>query len=180
MGGSKVDIPTEYTVHLNPVQLAGGADIHASLDVAGVAGRPLFVDAGLDDVNVALTGNPAEPVTLDLGLDDIKVSLAGDPAKPVRLDLGLDKICVKLALTEIPRVQVHIPTKYDFGFCLFGIPIFNFTLAGETMFVTQENPPRIFHSPAKRPPPARGHTGADSTESAETTSTEVRIRLGDE
>jgi len=130
MGGSKVDIPTEYTIHLNPVQLGGSVGVNAS--IAGVPGKPVVVNAGLDDIHVTLVGNPAEPV---------------------KFDLGLDKICVSLAITEIPRIQVHIPTRYDLGFCLFGVPIFNFRFAGETMLLTQDNPPRIFYKPLPKPVP---------------------------
>jgi hypothetical protein len=149
MGGSKVDIPKEFWIHLDPVNLSGGFDLMLSGDPI----RPLTIDAGLDDVNVSLTGNPAEPVTIAAGLDNIKVSLTGNNGQPLAVDLGLDKICVSLAVTEIPRVRVHVPTRYDFGFCLFGIPIFNFTLAGETMLLTQDNPPRVVHKPARAPTP---------------------------
>jgi hypothetical protein len=54
-------------------------------------------------------------------------------------------------LTQLPRARIHVPTKYAFGLCLFGVRVFDFNIAGETMIVMEDNPPRIFHQPA---PPA--------------------------
>jgi len=63
------------------------------------------------------------------------------------------------ALTEIPRVRVHLPTRHDFGFSLFGIRIFNFTINSELMLETQDNPPRIFHQPVPHEPPRQPPQG---------------------
>ncbi len=131
MSGSKVDIPTEFTIHLNPVHLEG------AVGIAGVPGQPLVINAGLDDVHISLSGSRTEPVTVDL---------------------GLDKICISLAITEFPRMQVHVPTRYDLGFCLFSVPVFQLTLAGETMLITQDNPPRIVYSGVQ---PSHGRHPAD-------------------
>lgn len=126
MGGSKVSIPNPWTIKLNPVQLQGTVGVNASL--ASPAGQPVLVNAGLDDMGLTLSGNPKEPLKLD--------------------------VCVGLAITQIPRIQVHIPTRYDIGFCLFGVPVFNLRVAGETMLLTQDNPPRIcFKPPPKLPVP---------------------------
>src|ERR1700751_3359090 len=107
-----------------------------------------FTLGGGVTMGVTLDGGTGKAVVIDAGLDDIGVTLVGDPKQPVTFDLGLDKICVSLALTQIPRVRVHIPSRYDFGFCLFGMPIFNFRFAGETMLLTEDNPQRIFYKPA--------------------------------
>jgi hypothetical protein len=170
-----VDVPDEYWIHVVPLRLEGG--VAADVEVTGDPDNPIAIDAGLDDVNVSLRGDPDQPVTVDLGLDDVNVNLGLDNVRmhldplevdlgldnvrmhldPLEVDLGLDDInvCLSLALTEIPRVRVHLPTKYDFGFCLFGIRIFSFTFAGETMLVTQDNPPRIFHQMVPHEPPER-------------------------
>ena len=151
MGGGKdkVDIPDEFTVHLDPVKLDGGVEV--GLDLTG----DLDIDAGLDDINLSVTGSTTQPLSIDLGLDNIKANLGLDNVKvdlgldDVNVDLGLDNVnvCLSLAVTQVPRVKVHVPTKWEFGFCLFGKPILAYTFAGETMFATEDNPPRIFRQP---------------------------------
>jgi hypothetical protein len=160
---SGVNIPQDYTVHLNPVNLTGGIGL-------GLSGG-LMLDAGLDNVDVSIkaTGDPSRPIAVDLGLDNIHVKvdpleLKLDPLEikldplelkldPVKVDLGLDNInvCLSLAVTEFPRMRVCVPTKYDFGVCLLGIPIVKFSVAGETVIVTQDNPPRLFQKVADQP-----------------------------
>jgi hypothetical protein len=185
---SAPDIPSEYTIHVTPLQITGNTSspltVDAGLDdinvaLVGDANKPVAFDLGLDDVNVdlGLIGNPDQPVTIDLGLDDVNVELGliGNPDQPVTIDLGLDdvnvdlgldnvNVCLSLALTEIPRVRLHLPTKYDFGVCLFGLKIVNFSFAGESMLVTEDNPPRVFHSPRARPAQAR-HAAAQQPQS---------------
>jgi hypothetical protein len=159
------DIPQPFKVELNPVNLQGGLGVDMGLDDVNVHLDPIEVDVGLD------------PVEVDLGLDNIKadleltgerdrpvtIGLAGDPEHPVtinpvtidlgldniRADLGLDDInvCLSLAMTQIPNVRVHLPTKYKFGFSLFGVRIVDLSFSGETMLVTEDNPPRIFQGP---------------------------------
>jgi hypothetical protein len=158
MSGSKVSIPSEFTIHLNPVHLEGSVGVDAT--VSSPPGQPLVINAGLDDIGLSLTGSRTEPVTVDL---------------------GLDKICLSLAITEIPRIQVHVPTRYDIGFCLFGIPIFNLTLAGETLLLTQDNPVRMVHRP---PPgaPAPGHDRGYAAGAADESppAVDVKVSLGDD
>jgi hypothetical protein len=151
---SGVNIPQEYLIHFNPVNLTGGIGL-------GLSGG-VIIDAGLDDVNVHATGDPKQPIAVDLGLDNIHVKL--DPIElkldpldikleplelkldPVKVDLGLDNVnvCMSVALTQFPKMRMHMPTKYDFGVTLLGIPLVKFSVAGETMIVTQDNPPRLF------------------------------------
>lgn len=150
---SDIDIPTEYLIHLNPVHLSGGIAL-------GINGG-LILDAGLDDINVHATGDPTKPITVDLGLDNINVAIEPlkitlDPIQlkldPVKVDLGLDNVnvCLSLAITQFPKMRVHVPTKYDFGVCLLGIPLVKFSVSGETMLVTQDNPPRLFQKVQER------------------------------
>jgi len=144
---SGINIPQEYTIHLNPVNLTGGVGL--------TLGGSVILDAGLDDIHVSATGDPNHPIAIDLGLDNIHIKvdplrLTLDPLRitldPMKVDLGLDhvNVCLSLAVTEFPRMRVHVPTRYDFGFSLFGIPVMKFTAGGETVVVTQDNPPRLF------------------------------------
>ncbi len=171
MGGkSKIDIPQEYTIHLNPVQLQGS--VGTDIQLSGNPEQPLTIDAGLDDVNVGLTGNRDQPVTIDLGLDHIKIAV-----EPLKVDMGLDDInvCLGLALTQIPRVRIHVPTRYEFGLNLFSVPIFNFMIGGETMLVTEDNPPRLF----SRASPAVGREKGGRV-AATTVAAEHKINLTDD
>jgi hypothetical protein len=86
-------------------------------------------------------GDTAHPISLDLNLH------------PLKIDLGLDNInvCLSLAVTEFPRMRVHLPTKYEFGFGLFGLPVINFSVRGETSLITEDNPPRVFQTVQPEP-----------------------------
>jgi hypothetical protein len=146
-------IPDEITLHVNPLNITGGLGL-------GINGT-VVVDAGLDDVQLKATGDPARPIAIDIGLDDIQLKI--DPLNiklepvrltvdPLKVDLGLDNVnvCLSLALTQLPRMQLHVPTKYNFGFSLLGVPIVDFGICGETSVVTDDNPPRIFTKAASR------------------------------
>lgn len=161
-------IPDEITLHVVPLNITGGLGI-------GLNGT-LVVDAGLDDVQLKATGDPTRPIAIDMGLDNIHLKI--DPltinlepirltVDPLKIDLGLDNInlCLSLAFTQVPRVQVHLPTKYDFGFSLFGMPVIGFGICGEASLITDDNPPRIFRKAASAPhstppPPPTRPTGA--------------------
>ena len=172
MGSKSISgIPTNFTFTLDSG--SGGFDVEFSGDPV----NPLTIDLG----DITLVGNPKEPVTFELignPKEPVTFELIGNPKEPVTFDLGLDKICVSLALTQIPRVRVHIPTRYDFGFCLFGIPIFNFRFAGETMLITEDNPPRIFYKPAMEV--GRDQRTVNTREESERESGDMRIKLGDD
>lgn len=160
-------VPDDITLHVVPLNITGGLNL-------GLNGT-MVVDAGLDDIQLKATGDPTRPIALDLGLDNIHLKL--DPLTiklepirltldPVKVDLGLDNVnvCLSLALTQLPRMQVHLPTRYDFGFTVLGVPIVNFGICGETSLVTEDNPPRIFRkavpAPRPQPPQTRPRTGA--------------------
>jgi hypothetical protein len=180
MSGIDLDeLPTNYTINLK---------------ATGDHNQPITIDAGLEDIGIGITGNAFKPVAIDLGLDDVNVhlddlnlalTLKGDPKNPIAVDLGLDNVkidlgldninvCLSLGLTEIPRIRLHLPTKYEFGFSLFGLKIFNFIFAGETMLVTEDNPPRLFQRPVA--PHTSAQRRADVAESEQPT---VRVVLSD-
>lgn len=162
--------------------ISGGSPIDLNVGLTGSVGSPITLDAGLSDIGVTVTGDPSHPLALDLGL-----SATGDPSKPIALDLGLNvhvdqldlkleplelkldpakidlgldniNVCLSLAFTEFPRMQMHMPKKYNFGFTLFGMQVFNFSICGESSVITQENPPRIFQkfSGSRTWQPSRG------------------------
>jgi len=161
-----------------PVTLdAGLSDI--GVTVNGIPGKPLGVDLGLTatgdpnkpialDLALQATGDKTKPIALDLGLNvhvdelDIKLEPLTIDLKPleikldpVKVDLGLDNInvCLSLAFTQFPRMQLHMPKKYNFGFSLFGLPLIGFSVCGESSFITEDNPPRLFQK--GRPDAAR-------------------------
>jgi hypothetical protein len=154
-------IPDDFKIHIDPLNLSGGIGL-------GLSGG-LALDAGLDDIQIKATGDPAKPLSLHLGLDplDIKIEpldiklepirLTLDPLDikieplrmtldPLKVDLGLDNVnvCLSLAFTQFPRMQVHMPKKYDFGFSLLGVPIVSYSICGESSYITDDNPPRWF------------------------------------
>lgn len=144
------DLPTSYTLTFEGGPANQPIDIHLDdikLNLTGDPTRPIGADIVLD-----LTGDPAKPITVDLGLKDVNVdlNLTGNRNQPITVDLGLDNVnvCLSLALTQLPRARIHVPTKYEFGLCLFGFRVFNFNIAGETMVVMEDNPPRIFCQPS--------------------------------
>jgi hypothetical protein len=122
------------------LSLTGDDKAPVTFGLTGDKTRPVTFDAtiaaGLDNIGLTLKGDPKNPVTLDLGLDDIKI------------DLGLDDInaCLSLGITQIPHVQVHMPTSSCVGLSILGIPIFNLSFDGRWGLTTQDNPPRIFQS----------------------------------
>ena len=163
--GGIVDQP--LVIDLGPIDLVATGDEHkpitvkAGLNLTGEAASPITVNAGL-------IGDKTKPVTFDAtiaaGLDNIGLTLKGDPNNPVSIDLGLDDIkidlglddihaCLSLGITQIPNVQVHMPTSACVGLSLLGIPIFNFSFQGQWGLTTQDNPPRIFqgHPRDQRP-----------------------------
>ncbi len=168
-----IDIPQEYWIHLNPLHVTGGMDLDVDAQ--------LTADLGLDDVNIAV-----EP--LKLTLDPLKLTL--DPVKltldPVTVDLGLDNVnvCLSLAITDFPRMRVHAPTKYDFGLCVLGLELLKFSVCGETMLLTEENPPRISGTVGHRE--ADNHSTRADDQSERATAMEAsgdepfRVSLGDE
>ncbi len=141
-------IPDDFKIHIDPLNLTGGIGL-------GLSGG-LALDAGLDDIGIKATGDPAHPVSLHLGLDPLDIKLEPldiklEPLRltldPLKVDLGLDNInvCLSLALTQLPRMQVHMPKRYEFGFTLFGLPVIGYSICGESSFITDDNPTRWFH-----------------------------------
>ncbi len=176
-GGSPLDLNVGLTGSVaKPITLdAGLSDI--GIAVTGDSGHPLTLDLAL-----SATGDKLKPVAVDLGLNvhvdqlDLKlepVELKLDPLElkldplelrldPVKVDLGLDNInvCLSLAFTEFPRMQMHMPKKYDFGLTLLGVQVFNFSICGESSVITQDNPPRIYQKfTAGRPNGAHADPG---------------------
>jgi hypothetical protein len=132
----------------NPITANVTANVNAGL--TGDKTKPVSFDAtiaaGLDNIGFTVKGDPNNPVTIDAGLDDIGFTVSGDPNNPVTIDLGLDDInlCLSLGITQLPSVQVHMPTSSCVGLSLLGIPIFNLSFEGRWGLTTQDNPPRIF------------------------------------
>lgn len=152
-----------------PLTISAGLD-DIGISMGGIAGHPLAVDLGLTatgdpnkpialDLSLQATGDPNKPIAVDLGLKvhvdqlDIKLEPLEVKLDPVKVDLGLDNInvCLSLAFTQFPRMQVHMPKKYDWGFSLFGVPVVGFRVCGESSFVTEDNPPRIFQRTESAP-----------------------------
>ncbi len=151
-----VGIPQPFEVDLDifsslPINISMGSqvDLKSEIDM-GLDNVKVEADVGLDDVNI--DANVGLNGSLDLGLDDVNV------------DLGLDNInaCLSFAVKELPSMRVHFPTDYEFGLKLFGLSVFNFHICGKSMIVTEDNPRKIFYTPARRD--ARGDAGGDSAE----------------
>jgi hypothetical protein len=151
------DLPTSYTLTFEGGPANQPIDIHLDdikLDLTGDVTKPVSADVILD-----VKGDPAHPVALDLTGDPnkpiaVNLSLTGRRDEPITVDLGLDNVnvCLSLAVTQLPRARIHVPTKYEFGLCLFGRRIFDFNIAGETMIIMEDNPPRIIHQASARVP----------------------------
>jgi hypothetical protein len=137
-----------------------------AVSLGSPTGEPLAVSLGSptgEPLAVTLGSPTGEPLAVTLGSpvgEPIAVLIGsppGDPLEikvdPLNIDLGLDNInvCLSLAFTQFPRMQVHMPKKYDWGFSLFGVPVVGFRICGESSFVTEDNPPRIFQK--GDPPP---------------------------
>ena len=165
VGGMETPVGLEFGGGESPI------DVDLGLEVGGIPDQPLDVDLGLEvggtETPVGLEfGGGENPIVIDVGLDDINLEVGGGE-NPIAVDLGLDDInvdlgldninvCLSLALTEIPSARVHLPAKYEFGFNLFGVSIFNFNFKGDTALITEDNPPRIFHQPEELAPPMQG------------------------
>ena len=158
LGGVEGGVPLELNFGLTGVNPLGVnlGPLDITLRPLDITLRPLTVNLGLDNINLDIGSEPNKPLVVDLGLDNVKVDLGLDN---IKVDLGLDNInaCLSLAVTEVPRVRVHMPTKSEFGFNLFGKPIFSFTFKGDAMVATEDNPPRVFfQSEEDAPLPDRG------------------------
>lgn len=147
-------IPNDISLHVVPLNITGGLGL-------GLSGG-LILDAGLSDINVNIKPLDIKLEPLDIKLEPLDIKLEPldiklEPLKitldPIKIDLGLDNInvCLSLALTQLPRMQLHFPTKYDFGFSLLGCQILNFSICGESSFVTEDNPPRVFRKVEPEP-----------------------------
>ncbi len=119
--GVDIEIPQPFRA-----QLVGPISVNAALQPAtvdlnlgGVMGQPLIVDLGLDDVAVELSGNPKQPLNVDLGLDRVNAN-------------------VSVAVTKLPPIRLHLPMNYELGFGFLGIQLFNFTLRGKTMVLSDD------------------------------------------
>jgi hypothetical protein len=145
------------------ISLLGSASSPITLGPVTLDLQPLTVNPVT--LNLGLTGNPSEPVAVELGMNvhvdplDLKLEPLTITLTPLKIDLGLDNInvCLSLAVTQFPRMRLHMPKQYDYGFGLFGVPIVNFSICGESSFITEDNPPRVFrttHADDPRPPPA--------------------------
>jgi hypothetical protein len=142
------------------VQASGvpGNPVGMSVQASGIPGQPpVGVDLGLN--NILVGGVTDQPLTVTLNplvitLNPISLDIQLDP---VKVDLGLDDInvCMSLAVTEFPRMKVHMPKKIDFGFGLLGIPLMNFSLRGDSSIITEDNPPRIFKKVHQQQAPER-------------------------
>jgi hypothetical protein len=170
LGGVEGGVPLAVNFGLTGVNPFGVnlGPLDITLRPLDITLRPLTVDLGLNDINLDIGSEPNKPLVVDLGLDNVKIDLGLDN---IKVDLGLDNInaCLSLAVTELPRVRVHMPTKSEFGFNLFGKPIFSFTFKGDAMVATEDNPPRVFLQPEEGAPPTH-----DDSEVAYT------VTLGDE
>lgn len=158
--------PFTATIDLpSPITLGGGLIVDAGLDdiviqgnpaqplavqASGVPGQPIGVDLGLDNIKVTLEPLTIEPLTIEpLTLNPLTITLTplsiDLKLEPVKMDLGLDNmnLAMSLAITEMPRMKVNAPVKFDFGFGLLGMQLANFTVCGETGFTTEDNPPHF-------------------------------------
>jgi hypothetical protein len=166
---------------IHPIAVtAAGDGIHpiavtAAVTAAGDGINPIAVTAagdGRNPIAVTAAGDGRNPIALtaDIKLEPLDIKL-----EPVKIDLGLDNInvCLSLAVTEFPRMQVHLPSKYDFGFSLFGLPVVNFSICGESSLITEDNPPRVFRTVQPDPQPR----GAPDAAPGVSTDTPFRVVL---
>lgn len=138
--GKEIEMPTDYSLTLDfvdqPIQIDidtnsnmeatintnMSADLTSQMNLGPIIINPIKVDMGLDNINMESK--------IDMGLDNIKADL-----------------CLSVGIREFPKMRIHFPVNYEFGLELFGMRVFNFSICGKSMVVTEDNPVKLFHAP---------------------------------
>ena len=127
--GGGVDIPTEYTTHIDS------------------NGTAFVVDANLDDIRI--TQFP----TINLGEISTRVkefprltvdsNVAVTQLPPINTNVAIKELPeIKVALTSIPDTRVHLPANFNLGLSVLGICLVNVSLCGEAQIITEKYVPR--------------------------------------
>jgi hypothetical protein len=146
-------------IHAN-VDLDGSLLNNVRVNLNGNLLNDIGVDAGLDNVQVKVNGPVSVEATIkdvirtDSKLDartDSKLAAHTDSKLEARtdskVDLGLDDI----RITELPPLKLefawrpfrfHLPVNLKFCIELLGVPLFKFSLCGETMAIGEDYQPR--------------------------------------
>jgi len=115
-----------------------------------------------------------EPLSADLKIEPLKTdSDITLDLKPVVLDL-----CLTANIGKVPNVCIRQPYRHRFGFTLFGIELWGFSLSGEqeTVFDELRPRPQIAATGSAVWPPAK--PAAAATVEPQTAGGGLRIRLG--
>jgi hypothetical protein len=127
--GGGVDIPSEYTTHIDS------------------NGTAFVVDANLDDIRI--TQFP----TINLGEISTRVkefprltvdsNVAVTQLPPINTNVAIKELPeIKVALTSIPDTRVHLPANFNLGLSVLGICLVNVSLCGEAQIITEKYVPR--------------------------------------
>lgn len=133
-----VDIPDTFGINLDligPVELG-------RVTIDPVTLTPLTITpltATLEGIPSTFTINIKELPLIDVNLR--KVQLGVDP-----VSVSLQPVALNLAITELPKLRVHVPAHFRFGFSFFGREWAALELCGEAQVITEPYVP----NPAER------------------------------
>ena len=137
--GGGVDIPSEYTTHIDSNGTAFAID--ANLDDIRIKELPLndihikeFPKIELGDINVRVKEVPRLTV-------DSNVAVTQLP--PINTNISIKEIPeIKFALTSLPDTRVHLPANFNVGLSVLGVCLVNLSLCGEAQIITEKYVPR--------------------------------------
>ena len=127
--GGGVDIPSEYTTHIDS------------------NGTAFVVDANLDDIRIK------EFPTINLGEMSVRVKeiptltvdskVAVTQLPPINTNVAIKELPeIKFALTSLPDTRVHLPANFNVGLSVLGVCLVNVSLCGEAQIITEKYVPR--------------------------------------
>ena len=127
--GGGVDIPSEYTTHIDS------------------NGTAFVVDANLDDIRIK------EFPTINLGEMSVRVKeiptltvdskVAVTQLPPINTNVAIKELPeIKIALTSLPDTRVHLPANFNVGLSVLGVCLVNVSLCGEAQIITEKYVPR--------------------------------------
>jgi hypothetical protein len=137
--GGGVDIPSEYTTHIDSNGTQFGID--ANLDDIRIKELPLndihikeFPKIELGEINVRVKEVPRLTV-------DSNVAVTQLP--PINTNISIKEIPeIKFALTSLPDTRVHLPANFNVGLSVLGVCLINLSLCGEAQIITEKYVPR--------------------------------------
>ena len=168
LGGGSED-STSYKV-VSTVQ--GGAKAVGVAATVGGGDRPVEIDFGLDDVNVALGGTDRplhtlaeikvpDPIKTDSDVDwDFAVTrpIVSDISSRLDVEPLLVDVCVNVGLTRLPKARIRQPYQSHFGVTILGVELAGFDWNGQYETVIDELAERPHVEPGVHERrPASGH-----------------------